>query len=189
MPYYTCPECALSVWSDAGRFTASSCPRCSVPLERSDQSNGVQPHAAAISHRFRAEPEAACAARRALETLREELDPTQFHSAALLTTELVANAVEHAANGSPGEVRLDAIVTGDHIHVAVGDDGGGFIPAARTAGAPLDSHWGLHLVDQLADRWGVVTDPRTLVWFELKTAVSSRTAGRGAATQAVPAQV
>src|ERR671935_173970 len=37
MPYHRCPECALTVQSTAGHFAAKSCPRCSVPLERTDE--------------------------------------------------------------------------------------------------------------------------------------------------------
>ena len=35
-------------------------------------------------------------------------------------------------------------------------------------------HWGLYLVDSLADRWGTERDPETMVWFEL----DSRSGGR-----------
>jgi len=167
MPYFRCPECALTVQSTAGRFTARSCPRCSVALERIDQTYEPERQPGDISRRFESDPRAASAARRALKTLRWELDPAQFHVAALLTTELIANAVEHAGVGTRGEVRLDVALSEDHIRVAVGDEGTGFVPAPRAPDAPLDSHWGLHLVDQLADSWGVVTEPQTLVWFEL----------------------
>jgi len=185
MSYYRCAECGLTVRRDARRFTARSCPRCSVPLERTDQVDGPEPGATTISRRFRAEPRAAQAARRALELLRWEPDQARFNVAALLTTELVANAIEHAGTG---EVRFEAALIEDHIRVAVGDDGSGFSPVARSPGTPLDSHWGLHLVDQLADRWGVVTEPRTLVWFELHRPVPSETAdtvaaGNGAAAK------
>jgi len=181
MPYYRCAECGLTVRGDAHRFTARSCPSCSAPLERTDRIDGAEPGATAISRSFRAEPRAAHAARRALEKLSWELDRTQFDVAALLTTELIANAVEHAGTGPGSEVRLEASLVEDHLRVTVGDDGGGFVPAARSPGAPLDSRWGLHLVDQLADRWGVVAEPRSLVWFELQRSVSSQPAAASAA--------
>jgi anti-sigma regulatory factor (Ser/Thr protein kinase) len=188
MSYYRCAECGLTVRSDARRFTARSCARCSVPLQHIDQTDDLEPGATRISSRFRAEPRAAHAARRALEVLRWELDRAQFHVAALLTTELVANAVEHAGTGLGSEVRFEAALIDGHIRVAVGDDGRGFVPVARSAGAPLDSHWGLHLVDRLADRWGVVTEPRTLVWFELQRSVSPQTAGAVATGNGAAAQ-
>jgi anti-sigma regulatory factor (Ser/Thr protein kinase) len=101
--------------SAARRFTARSCARCSIPLQRTD---GPEPGATTISHRFRAEPLAAHT-RRALEMLRREIDGTQFHVAALLTTELVANAVEHAGTGSGSEVRFEAALIESRIRVAV----------------------------------------------------------------------
>ena len=43
-------------------------------------------------------------------------------------------------------------------------------PARNLAPSPdpvRPSGWGLYLVAELADRWGVDSDDRTLVWFEL----------------------
>lgn len=167
MPYYSCPECALTVQSVAGRFTAKTCPRCHVPLRGTNRIYDPQRHGVAVSRRFAAEPRAAPAARRALEALLGKLDPGQSHVAALLTTELVTNGVEHSTAGASGSVRLDATLTDERLRVEVGDEGSGFMPAPREHGAPLDSHWGLHLVEQLADRWGVAAEPQTTVWFEL----------------------
>jgi anti-sigma regulatory factor (Ser/Thr protein kinase) len=167
MPYYRCPECALTVQSAAGRFAAKLCPHCSVPLEHTDRVYAPQREPAAISRRFVAEPRAASAARRALTTLSWGLEPAVFHVAALLTTELVANAVEHGGSATGGSVYLEATLTDARVQVAVGDGGSGFAPAPRAPDAPLDSHWGLHLVEHLSDRWGVVPKPQTLVWFEL----------------------
>jgi anti-sigma regulatory factor (Ser/Thr protein kinase) len=175
MPYFSCPECGLTVQSAAGRFAARSCPKCSVPLVGSDQMYTPDRGLTAISRRLRAGPKAAQTARRALDTLCWRLDPAQLHVAALLTTELIANAIQHAGIGDRGHIRLEAALTEKQIRVAVGDQGTGFVPAPRAAGAPLDSHWGLHLVDQLADRWGVVAEPETLVWFELDTPVPAQT--------------
>ncbi|HEY2602699.1 MAG TPA: ATP-binding protein [Thermoleophilaceae bacterium] len=151
----------------AGRFTTRICPRCSIRLVGSEQRYLPNRGPAVIDRRFAAEREAAPQARRALETLLWRLDPTDFHVAALLTTELIANAVEHAGGATCGSVRLNVALTDDRVRVAVSDDGPGFVPAARTPQAPLDSHWGLHLVEQLADRWGVEAEPETTVWFEL----------------------
>lgn len=170
MPYHRCPECALTVQSTADRFAAKSCPRCAVPLVGSDQLYMPERTPAAISRRFAAEPRAAPAARRALEMLRWKLSPAQFHLAGLLTTELIANAVEHGGGGTRGNVRLKAALTDEHVRIEVGDDGPGFVPTPRAPGTPLDSHWGLHLVNQLADRWGVAAEPETTVWFELELA-------------------
>jgi anti-sigma regulatory factor (Ser/Thr protein kinase) len=175
MSYHRCPKCALSVHSAAGRFAARSCPRCSVPFERIDQTYTPQRRPAPISRRFAADRRAAQAARRALETLRSELEPAEFHIAALLTTELVANAVEHGNTGTRDSVRLQVTLTDCHVRIAVGDQGTAFVPTPRGPDAPLDSHWGLHLVGELADRWGVAEEPETTVWFELQRSVASQT--------------
>jgi anti-sigma regulatory factor (Ser/Thr protein kinase) len=122
---------------------------------------------ATIRRRFVADPRAAAAGRRALEALPRDLGHAQSRVAALLTTELIANAVEHSGNGTGGRVRLEIALSDELLRVEVGDEGPGFVPAPRAPDAPLDSHWGLHLVEKLADRWGVVAGPETLVWFEL----------------------
>jgi anti-sigma regulatory factor (Ser/Thr protein kinase) len=167
MPYYSCSECGLTVQSVEGRFTARTCPRCSGPLTGSTRPHAPEGRPAAVSRHFAAEPRAAPAARRALRTPPVELDPAEYHVAALLTTELIANAIEHGGIGPGGRVRLEIALDEDRLLVAVGDAGPGFVPAARAPDAPLDSHWGLHLVDELADRWGVTAEPESTVWFEL----------------------
>jgi anti-sigma regulatory factor (Ser/Thr protein kinase) len=167
MPYYRCPACALTVQSRAGRFITRICPRCSLPLEGSDQIYRPERTPPTISERFVAEPRAAADARRTLEAMLRRLDPTQSHVAALLTTELIANSVEHSSTGAGGSVRLEVDLKDDRLRVEVRDDGLGFVPEPRAPDAPIDSHWGLHLVEELADRWGVAAEPTTLVWFEL----------------------
>jgi anti-sigma regulatory factor (Ser/Thr protein kinase) len=170
MPYYRCPECAFTVQSVAGRFAVRACPHCSVPLEGTEQIYAPERSPSAISRRFPAERATAAAARELLETLVWELDPAQLQIAALLTTELIANSVEHSGTDATGTVRLDATLTENLLRVEVGDDGSGFVPTPRAPDAPLDCRWGLHLVDQLSDRWGVASELGTLVWFELDRA-------------------
>ena len=47
------------------------------------------------------------------------------------------------------------------------DDGHGFEPRHSAPNRDSASGWGLYLVDQLADRWGVTNTHGTSVWFEL----------------------
>ena len=42
-----------------------------------------------------------------------------------------------------------------------------YASAAPSPDPARPSGWGLYLVAELADRWGVDSDERTLVWFEL----------------------
>lgn len=90
-------------------------------------------------------------------------------NARLLVSELVANAVRHAERD--GEIGMHVAVVDDSLRVEVVDSGSGFTPRARTSESPLGSGWGLHLVDELSDRWGVGSSGPTRVWFEMDGAV------------------
>jgi anti-sigma regulatory factor (Ser/Thr protein kinase) len=178
MPYYRCPNCGLTLQSVARKFTAKVCLKCSVPLVGTDGIHVGERQPTAVTRCFPAEPRAARAGRAALEPLLWDLDPEEFHVAALLITELIANSVDHAATGKPSSVRLDVALTTALLRAEVRDDGPGFVPTPRTEDSPLDSHWGLHLLDQLADRWAVMATPETLVWFELDRPRARRGASR-----------
>jgi anti-sigma regulatory factor (Ser/Thr protein kinase) len=108
--------------------------------------------------------EAPASARRALGKLTGHVSEGRLRDLALLVSELVTNAVRHAA----GE-RLRLIVTLDSsaLRVEVHDPGSGFEPRSPEPDPARPSGWGLFLVDELADRWGVDRTPRTLVWFEM----------------------
>jgi two-component sensor histidine kinase len=106
---------------------------------------------------------APAAARAAVGSLSDGAGPHVREAVLLLVSELVTNSVRHgrARNGEP--VKLDIDLESDSLRVAVSDHGPGFVPAPRrdaTTGG-----WGLVIVDELADRWGVTRDGRT-VWFE-----------------------
>ncbi len=86
--------------------------------------------------------------------------------AALLTSELVTNAVIHATT----PFRLDVEVEGAVIGVAVSDCAAGLAAPAYPRGAEEHGR-GLQLVEALAARWGsetLVGGKR--VWFELRAA-------------------
>ncbi len=85
-------------------------------------------------------------------------------AAALLASELAANAVIHA--NSSFEVRVAE--EGKAFRVEVVNDSPEMLVALRE---PSDgSGRGLHIVDTLASRWGTdVMDRQKVVWFELPT--------------------
>lgn len=108
-------------------------------------------------------------ARTALGSLRHEVDPEVFDALRLLVSELVTNAVRHArvneGNHEPIELRVE---TGpDGVRTAVTDPGRGFRVPHGGPQPSGSSGWGLHLVDLMADRWGVSADGITRVWFEI----------------------
>ena len=115
-------------------------------------------------------PEAAAEARHALGDIADVLPDGRARDVRLLVSELVTNAVRHA-NLAAGDVILLVIELVEQVlRVEVHDPGGGFVPTAPSPDPARPSGWGLYLVAELADRWGVHSDDRTLVWFELDRA-------------------
>jgi anti-sigma regulatory factor (Ser/Thr protein kinase) len=87
--------------------------------------------------------------------------------AALLVSELVSNGVKY---GGDGQLRLQVEVASDRIRAEIVDQGSGFEPltrASRNLTAADEGGWGLHLVENLADEWGVY-EGSTHVWFEIR---------------------
>jgi anti-sigma regulatory factor (Ser/Thr protein kinase) len=86
--------------------------------------------------------------------------------ATLLTSELVTNAVLHAAP----PVLLRARITEAVIRVEVHDSGTSMLPAPRKSRAADLTGRGLTIIEALAYRWGVdPTSDGKCVWFELST--------------------
>jgi anti-sigma regulatory factor (Ser/Thr protein kinase) len=111
-------------------------------------------------------PEAAAQARHALDGLGDDLSG-RMRDVRLLVSELVTNAVRHANLDDGDVIVLVLDLAEDALRVEVHDPGGGFVPTAPSPDPARPSGWGLYLVAELADRWGVDSDESTLVWFEL----------------------
>jgi anti-sigma regulatory factor (Ser/Thr protein kinase) len=111
--------------------------------------------------------EAAAQARHALDGVATGLSDGRERDVRLLVSELVTNAVRHA-NLSPRDVIRLVVDIEDHtLRVEVHDPGGGFVPSEPEPDPARPSGWGLYLVAELSDRWGVESDDATSVWFEL----------------------
>lgn len=121
-------------------------------------------------------PYAATAARLALDNLDAELDPVLAQDLRLLVTEAVKNSVQHAGVGPEDSIGLKISVRSDSVRIEVSDDGPGFEPDASRPDEDEVSGWGLFLIDQLSDRWGVKQEDGTCVWFEVSRGENS--AGR-----------
>jgi anti-sigma regulatory factor (Ser/Thr protein kinase) len=113
--------------------------------------------------------DAASRARRALDELdgsllsdhvREDLE--------LLVSELVTNAVRHAGASEQDSIELSVRVDAGRVRVEVTDPGPGFEPSTSAPTMFQGSGWGLYLVAQISDRWGVEPGPGgTVVWLEI----------------------
>jgi two-component sensor histidine kinase len=121
-------------------------------------------------------PESARLVRRALE---ENAVPEDIsHTVLLLSTELVGNAVRHAALEPDQRIVFFARLQPDFARVEVADPGRGFDPE-EVAGR---HGFGLRLLDKLAARWGVDCERGCKVWFEV-----DRRSGRFARSARSPA--
>ena len=112
-------------------------------------------------------PGAVPRARQAIRELEPGLERALFANMRLLVSELVTNSVRHAHAAPPASLELRATVFADHVRVEVADHGHGFDPSAQVPNRDTAAGWGLYLVDQLADRWGVANTHGTSVWFEI----------------------
>jgi anti-sigma regulatory factor (Ser/Thr protein kinase) len=102
------------------------------------------------------------------DCLADRVSSGALETALLLVSELVANSVRHsgALNGDDVVVRVH--LWGDHCRLEVQDSGRGGVIAPQ----PLElgkSGLGLHLVQTLSERWGVVqaVEGPTRVWAQL----------------------
>jgi anti-sigma regulatory factor (Ser/Thr protein kinase) len=112
-------------------------------------------------------PTAAAEARAALTVLDGRVTGEVLDDLRLLVSELVTNSVRHSGAAPTATVELQVVSRPRGVRVEVADCGNGFQPRPRTPGQAVDSGWGLHLVDQIADRWGVENSGRKRVWFEI----------------------
>ena len=119
-------------------------------------------------------PESASTARRQVRGLGLPGATTEVLT--LLLTELVANAVRHA--GLPDESRIDLAVEveDERIRGEVADEGPSFTWRSQNRPPDRPGGLGLVLVDRLSDRWGIVRDRGTRVWFEIDGAAEDATA-------------
>jgi len=108
---------------------------------------------------------APAAARRAVERLEGRVDDELIPEMRLLVSELITNSVKYGGEGSI-TLKVDAARPGK-IRAEVIDQGAGFVPMARDRPATEVGGWGLHLVQTLANRWGV-HEGSTRVWFEIE---------------------
>ena len=120
-----------------------------------------------IDVEFEAGPTAAAGARNALAALDGKVDGGLLGDVRLLVSELVTNSVRHSNAHAHDVVHMSVAVSETSLRVEVADPGGGFVPKPRDADRTRPGGWGLYLVDQLADRWGVARDHLTRVWFEM----------------------
>src|SRR5919199_1234035 len=111
-------------------------------------------------------PYAVTAARLALSDLDSRLEPSIAFDVRLLVSELVTNSVKHARVTEDDSIMLEVSIAEPIVRIEVRDSGPGFEPPVAAPPDDADEGWGLFLVEQLADEWGVDSD-RQAVWFQI----------------------
>jgi anti-sigma regulatory factor (Ser/Thr protein kinase) len=138
--------------------------RDDVLLARLDARSGLKNR---IEVEFEAGASAAASARNALLALDGRISDDLLNDIRLLVSELVTNSVRHSGAREHDHVSMRVCVTDSTVRVEVADPGRGFAPRPRDDDRSRPGGWGLYLVDQLADRWGVAHDRFNRVWFEM----------------------
>ncbi len=105
-------------------------------------------------------PDSVGAARRLVNGRTTSLGFQQREDAALMVSELVTNAVRHGV----GAISLRIDVEVGTVRIEVADEGNVAVAPSPEPGA--NGGWGLRIVEQLADEWGVLAGS-TKVWFRL----------------------
>ncbi len=114
---------------------------------------------------------AATEARRALGAVSSELDEDLAERASLVISEIVTNSLKHADLSETERIQLSVSVRPDLLRIGVTDPGDGFEPVALCPGdASGVGGWGLWVIDQMTDRWGVDFSHSTYVWCEFDRA-------------------
>lgn len=121
---------------------------------------------------FRSDAEAIREAKRALKELEGRVPDAALETCQILVSALVTNSVHHAKLDPQDEISLSIKVFSEILRAEVCDPGPDFEVASKKHKPPVEetSGWGLYLVEELAERWGVERrGDEKCVWFELKT--------------------
>ena len=102
-------------------------------------------------------------ARTMIRGLEPLLGAERTEDATLLVSELVTNAVKYGCG--PVELHVEA-GEGRRGRFTISDAGSGDTPTMRETGGQKAGGYGLHLVDRIADDWGV-KHASMHVWFDL----------------------
>lgn len=91
----------------------------------------------------------------------------------LMASEVVTNAVRHGEPEPDGSIGLRLEEDQDALRVVVTDGGEGFtFDPDSVEDANREEHFGLLLLDWLADRWGLSVDGKSAIWLEVDTSQS-----------------
>ncbi len=124
-----------------------------------------------ISMRIRGGTDAPRRARRSvLSHLEGKITQTTASDVALTVSELVTNSVLHADVGPHESLTVELIMLDDRVRISVIDPGSHLEPRIRPPDHERSGGFGLFIVDELSEAWGVVRDGigSSRVWCEIR---------------------
>jgi anti-sigma regulatory factor (Ser/Thr protein kinase) len=93
---------------------------------------------------------------------------TAVCDAAIVVSELLSNAIRHAAPLPDAQVRVTWTLDHDAVRIAVSDAGDGPLPQVTEPAPGAPGGRGLGIVESLSDHWGVQREEGvTTVWAQL----------------------
>lgn len=101
-----------------------------------------------------------------VELLAPRVTARDLDDVAVMTSELVTNAVRHGGAGDDETIVVHVAIAAAVLRVEVCDHGPGFTPPAILLPRARGGGNGLILVERLSSSWGVAGDDGTCVWFE-----------------------
>ncbi|HVF12854.1 MAG TPA: ATP-binding protein [Actinomycetota bacterium] len=112
--------------------------------------------------------EAARLARHALDSVASgRARPEVLEDAGLLISEIVTNSVRHGHPPPDAHIHLSLSLSEEKLRAEVCDGGPGFSPEKIRRSPEQIGGWGLGIVQEVADRWGVDKNGGVCVWFEI----------------------
>ena len=103
------------------------------------------------------------------DELTSVLSPPRMEDSRLMVTELVSNAIRHAVPEPDGSITLEIQREPGVVRVVVRDGGAHMDLDEPAFHTQSDGHYGLFVVDSMADRWGFSIDGDKGIWFEVET--------------------
>lgn len=98
--------------------------------------------------------------------------PEVLEDAHLLISEIVTNSVRHGKPLPPAHINLSLSLTAEKLRAEVRDSGPGFAPEKIQRSPEQIGGWGLGIVKEVADRWGIDKNGGVCVWFEIDGPIS-----------------
>jgi anti-sigma regulatory factor (Ser/Thr protein kinase) len=99
--------------------------------------------------------------------LQDELSADTLADLQLLVSEVVTNSVRHGKVDTRGYVEVALTTRRGAVRIEVRDPGVHGRAAPRSPDFEKGGGFGLMLVERLATRWGIDSNPGLCVWFEL----------------------